>query len=62
MRADSFLTQQDCSYQGKALNVPTAFKDQWSSNNMEKLNVKKNEKKIVKKFEIFCENHPPHAI
>ena len=48
--------QQDCSYQGKALNVPTAFKGLWSSNSFEKLNVKKKKikwKKFVKKFEFF---------
>ena len=25
--------RQDCSYQGKALNVPTAFEGLWSSSN-----------------------------
>ena len=25
--------QQDCSYQGEALNVPTAFEGLWSSSN-----------------------------
>ena len=28
--------EQDCSYQGEPLNVPTAFKCLWSSNNMKK--------------------------
>ena len=27
------LKEQDCSYQGEALNVPTAFKVLWSCNN-----------------------------
>ena len=39
-------TKQDYSYQGEALNVPSAFKGLWSSNNIKiinKLNVIKNE-------------------
>ena len=44
--------KQDCSYQGEALNVPTAIKGLWSSNNIKKLDeIKQNEKNL--KFEIF---------
>ena len=32
-------TKQNCSYQGKILNVSTAFLGLWSSNYMKKLNV-----------------------
>ena len=36
--------KQDCSYQGEALNVPTAFSGLWSSNNIKKFNeIKQNE-------------------
>ena len=46
-----FLTQfwklelkQECSYQGEALNVQTAFQDLWSSNNIKKFyQMKQNE-------------------
>ena len=35
--------KQDCSYQGKALNVPTAFEGLWSiSNNIKTLYEKKS--------------------
>ena len=38
--------EQDCSYQGEALNVPTAFEGLWSRNDIKKLKViKQNEKK-----------------
>ena len=42
------------SYQGEALNVPTAFLGLWSSNNIKKLNVRKNKMKFFfLKFEIL---------
>ena len=48
------IDKQHCSYQGKALNVPTAFSGLSSSSNIKKLNIrKKNEKFFFLKFEIF---------
>ena len=34
--------QQDCSYQGEALKVPTAFYRLWSSNNINNIKIKSN--------------------
>ena len=62
MVSNVFKMKQDCSYQGEALNVPTAFEVLWSSNNIKKLKVIKQNDKIKQnktKFEIFYENHPP---
>ena len=51
----------DCSYQGKALIVPTAFKGLWSSNNIKKINViKQNENIFFLKIEIFYQKSSPH--
>ena len=47
--------RQDCSYQGEALNVSTAFSGLWSRSNIKKLNVKKNKMKnfFFVKIEVF---------
>ena len=42
----------------RTLNVPTAFKVSWSSNNIKKLNVK-NIYIFFWSMIFFCENHPP---
>ena len=43
--------KQNCSYQGEALNVPTAFQGLWSSNNIKKLNeIKQNKKNFFSKI------------
>ena len=51
--------QQDCSFQGEALIISTAFQGLWSSSNMKKLNIK-NE--IKKKWVFFVKIIPPRAI
>ena len=47
------MYKQDCSYQGEALNVPTAFKGFWSSNNIKKLNEIEKYEKFFLKFDFF---------
>ena len=47
-----YIDKEDCSYQGEALNVPTAFLGPIEQNNLKNLNVKKRKSK----------NIPPHAI
>ena len=42
--------RQDCSYQGEALNVPTVCKGLWSSNNIEKLKVTKQNEQLYSKI------------
>ena len=36
MKSSEIESKQDGSYQGKALNVPTAFLGLWSSNSLKK--------------------------
>ena len=61
-----YKVQQDCSYQGEALKVPTAFYRLWSSNNINNIKIKSNkinEKLFFLKFENFSMKIiPPHAI
>ena len=56
---DEHRRQQECSYQGEALNVPTTYLGLWSSNNIFK-KIKQNEIFFLK-FEIFYENQSPHT-
>ena len=58
----SEYTNQNCSYQGEALNVPTAFKGLWSSNNIKKINViKQNENNFFSKIWNFLWKSSPHT-
>ena len=41
-----YHNKQDCSYQGEALKVPTAFKGLWGSNNIKKTKSNKKNSKI----------------
>ena len=54
--------KQDCSYQGEALNVPTAHSRFWSSKIIKKLKVKKQNEFFFQKFEIFFyKKKSPHT-
>ena len=47
-----FKAIQDISDQGEALNFPTAFKSLWSTNNIKKLNVMKQNVQKIKNSKI----------
>ena len=54
-----FKREQKFSYQGEALNVPTAYLGLWSSNNIKNQNIIKEKEFFFLKFEIFYKNHAP---